>query len=375
MLVSGSAIIGMLSAHSMLPAHSIVEHAVSMPGMMNAATRPRLAAVQMTSKDIPYTYDEYLVYRNGDESADDRPVEDEYMVWVDDALLPSGSLLGASSVAIPALMDDNLMDLPNPKDANRNGAVLLASAGGTALLVAGAAMDFAQPGMSLFYVARHLPIACWAAYLRAVAAYPVMIKAALTGVTYVMGDMIAQVVQQQQQIVQLELAPRSLRDNLLRTDFWRYVRSGLAGFLFLGPLAHFYYDFVAESLGHWPTLWKIALDQTFYLAFYNTVYYLVLGCLARRPLVEVARQYSGQFWQLLRAGWRLWPFVGVLTYTVIPRAHRVLFVDVIEIAYSAILSRLTTESQDTNLDEPSVQEVTAVEEDEPTLLQEAVQVS
>ena len=202
-----------------------------------------------------------------------------------------------------------------------------------------------------------------------------MIKAALTGVTYVMGDMIAQVVQQQQQIVQLELAPRSLRDNLLRTDFWRYVRSGLAGFLFLGPLAHFYYDFVAESLGHWPTLWKIALDQTFYLAFYNTVYYLVLGCLARRPLVEVARQYSGQFWQLLRAGWRLWPFVGVLTYTVIPRAHRVLFVDVIEIAYSAILSRLTTESQDTNLDEPSVQEVTAVEEDEPTLLQEAVQVS
>lgn len=120
----------------------------------------------------------------------------------------------------------------------------------------------------------------------------------------------------------------------------------MAGFFFLGPLAHFYYEFVAESLAAWPTLVKIALDQTVYLAFYNTVYYLVLGQLARRPFLTVARQYAGQFWQLLRAGWRLWPFVGVITYTVIPTAHRVLFVDVVEIAYSAILSRLTSDTED-----------------------------
>ena len=101
---------------------------------------------------------------------------------------------------------------------------------------------------------------------------------------------------------------------------------------------------MAESLGHWPTLWKIALDQTLYLAFYNSVYYLTLGRLAGRPLAQVVKQYSEQFWQLLRAGWRLWPFVGVVTYTIVPTAHRVLFVDVVEIAYSAILSRLTTES-------------------------------
>ena len=58
----------------------------------------------------------------------------------------------------------------------------------------------------------------------------------------------------------------------------------------------------------------------------------------------MATQYTKQFWQLLSAGWKLWPFVGVITYTWIPTAHRVLFVDVIEIAYSAILSRLTTEA-------------------------------
>jgi len=269
---------------------------------------------------------------------------DELNAFVDDALLPSEALLTASLVAIPALIDDDLLDLPNPRYASHNAAVLLGAAGTTALLITASAIDYAVPGMPLATVVRHLPLAVWAAYIRAVTAYPVIVKSALTGVTYVIGDMIAQVVQQQQQIVQLELAPRSLRDNLLRMDLWRYLRSGAAGLLFLGPLAHFYYEFVAESLGAWPAVAKVALDQTLYLSLYNTVYYLVLGWLAGRPLVEVATQYTKQFWQLLSAGWKLWPFVGVITYTLIPTAHRVLFVDVIEVAYSAILSRLTTEA-------------------------------
>lgn len=301
--------------------HALALHSLRVPGGL-IAPAPRL--LRMMS-ETPTPFDEA------------QPTLSE------DALL-SDALLTANVVAIPSLVDDNLLDLPNPKYARRNAAVLLSAAIGTVLLVAASAIDYAQPGMSPLYVARRLPLAVWAAYQRAVTAYPVMVKAAITGVTYVLGDLIAQVVQQQQQIVQLELAPRSLRGNLLRTDFWRYVRSGVAGLLFLGPLAHFYYDWVAESLSHWPTLWKIALDQTAYLAFYNTVYYLVLGRLARRPLAQIARQYAEQFWQLLRAGWRLWPFVGIITYTVVPTAHRVLFVDVVEIAYSAILSRLTTES-------------------------------
>mmetsp|Transcript_35639 Transcript_35639/g.116393 ORF Transcript_35639/g.116393 Transcript_35639/m.116393 type:complete len:142 (+) Transcript_35639:666-1091(+) len=48
-----------------------------------------------------------------------------------------------------------------------------------------------------------------------------------------------------------------------------------------------------------------------------------------------------QFWLLLTAAWRLWPLVGVVTYNFVPHEHRVLFVDAIEIAYSAILSTLT----------------------------------
>ena len=37
--------------------------------------------------------------------------------------------------------------------------------------------------------------------------------------------------------------------------------------------------------------------------------------------------------QLMNAGWKLWPAVGLITYTIIPLRHRLLWVDAIEIVY------------------------------------------
>ena len=105
-------------------------------------------------------------------------------------------------------------------------------------------------------------------------------------------------------------------------DQRRYLRSGLIGFFPLGPLAHVYYEFVGGSLDHWPTACKIALDQTLYLAFYNTVYFLGLGVLAGRPAMAVLRQYRGVWWSLLTAGWQIWPWVGIVTYSYIPQVRR-----------------------------------------------------
>ena len=273
---------------------------------------------------------------------------DEQTHLLEDALLPAeygvATMLTSDSVAIPALIEEDLFNLPSPKYARENAAFLVTAAAGTGVMMAASAMDYYTPGMPVLEVIQHLPNALWASYQNAVGAHPVAVKAGLTGVTYMLGDMIAQLVQQKQQIMLLELPPRSLRDNLLRMDIRRYARAGLVGLAFLGPLAHFYYEYVADNFGSWPTLCKIALDQTLYLAFYNTLYYLVLGQLAGRPLSEVAAQYSEQFWQLLTAGWKLWPFVGLITYTFVPTEHRVLFVDAIEIAYSAILSQLTSDS-------------------------------
>ena len=55
---------------------------------------------------------------------------------------------------------------------------------------------------------------------------------------------------------------------------------------------------------------------------------------------EAIEEYGACFWTFLTAGWKLWPLVGIVTYTIIPQQNRVLWIDGIEIVYSSILSRI-----------------------------------
>jgi len=172
-----------------------------------------------------------------------------------------------------------------------------------------------------------IPVDNWKAYEMAVTESPVPVKAAITGVTYFVGDWLAQSV---------ELGKSG--DTWADADPMRVLRSALVGLVLLGPLAHFYYEWVATL--DWAIPFKILLDQTAYLAFYNTVYFMSLGTLAGKPIGDVWTEYRGNFWELLTAGWKLWPLVAIVTYTLIPPEHRVLWIDAIEIVYSALLSTI-----------------------------------
>lgn len=179
-----------------------------------------------------------------------------------------------------------------------------------------------------------VPLDNWRSYEEAVSSDPVPIKAAITGVTYLIGDWLAQAK---------SLA--KVGKSWLDVDRPRILRSTAVGLVLLGPLAHFYYDFVA-TLDEWSIVSKIALDQTAYLAFYNTVYYVALALLAGSSLRESVEDYKGSFWLLLTSGWKLWPLVGIVTYTLIPQQNRVLWIDGIEIIYSALLSSLANKEGD-----------------------------
>ena len=277
-----------------------------------------------------------------------------------EARLPSSFLLSSGIVAVPALLEAHAaaeaeLEMPGPKVFFCNALVLLGASAALLVWVLSSTAWLPSPAQSsseafpellgaiLSWVQR-VPAALWASYQHAVGASPVLIKALITGTTYVVGDMLAQVLQQTSAVRRQQLRPRPCLEKTLRMDQARYARAGLVGFFPLGPLAHYYYEFVQDSLGEWPAACKIALDQTLYLSLYNTLYFLALGRLAGKPLNELVLQYRQQFWQLLTAGWRIWPFVGVVTYTFVPTQHRVLFVDVVEIAYSALLSTLTADA-------------------------------
>jgi len=180
-----------------------------------------------------------------------------------------------------------------------------------------------------------IPLDNWNSYETTLAEYPVPLKAAITGITYLLGDWLAQANA-------LQASGRSWLD----ADRTRLGRATIVGLVLLGPLAHFYYEFVNDELTEWPVYAKILFDQTAYLSLYNTVYYVSLLCLEGKSVGEAIEEYKGVALKFLTSGWKLWPLVGIVTYTLIPQQNRVLWIDGIEIIYSAILSTLANDDDE-----------------------------
>ena len=112
--------------------------------------------------------------------------------------------------------------------------------------------------------------------------------------------------------------------------------------MFLAPLAHAYYEFqdwiFPESLGLWGAPLKLCLDQSIYAATYNCVFFFGIGLLRRDHPERIFADIKDKFWQMMRAGWKLWPFVHVITYTMIPTRFKLLWVDIVEVIWVTYLS-------------------------------------
>jgi protein Mpv17 len=88
------------------------------------------------------------------------------------------------------------------------------------------------------------------------------------------------------------------------------------------PLAHTYYVFqdtlIPSSIfGKWwlSALVKVVLDQTFYVATYNTVFFCGIGALRGDRPKQIFADIKREFWHTMKAGWKLWPLVHCITYT------------------------------------------------------------
>jgi|AntAceMinimDraft_11_1070367.scaffolds.fasta_scaffold254166_1 hypothetical protein len=55
------------------------------------------------------------------------------------------------------------------------------------------------------------------------------------------------------------------------------------------------------------------------------------GLLRRDSPKRIVADIRDSFWQMMRAGWKLWPFVHIVTYTMIPTRFKLLWVDMVEV--------------------------------------------
>jgi protein Mpv17 len=178
----------------------------------------------------------------------------------------------------------------------------------------------------------HLPASSLSWYHQEVLQYPLMTKAMTSGVCYSVGDFCAQ---------------RIDGKNTSTLDLSRLARSGAAGFVGQGPLAHYYLNWLDQYMSFGGAWWavpaKIAIDQGPMNIVENTMYSLLMGAFALRDPREVLKDVKATFVPGLVASIRFWPAVHMVTFTVIPLELQVLWADVAEIVWICIFSGVSNE--------------------------------
>ena len=180
-----------------------------------------------------------------------------------------------------------------------------------------------------------LPLDALHAYEQLVPTNPVFYKACTSGVAYGLGDFLSQLYQGK---------------TVETADLTRTLRSGVAGFVAHGPLCHYWLQLMEQYLDFggawWATGIKVTADLTVWSIFLNTAYSSIIGVLAGKPLEEVWRDVQATSWPALRSAWRFWPFVHTISFShAVPMDLKLLWVDVMEVVWVTILSKVANEDK------------------------------
>ncbi len=129
-------------------------------------------------------------------------------------------------------------------------------------------------------------------------------------------------------------------------DRWRVLRSLIAGLVGHGPMSHVWYhvseDFFDNviQLRHvwWDFVPKVILDQAMFCPIWNNSYILLLGAMQLHRPARIWDDMRRTTLPLILSGLRLWPFVHVVTYGLIPVECQLLWVEAVKIVWVTILA-------------------------------------
>lgn len=130
-------------------------------------------------------------------------------------------------------------------------------------------------------------------------------------------------------------------------DFARTISMGLFGLLFQGPALHFLYNTLdAKIVPEEPTsvkavVAKTLIDQTMFAPVSLGVFLLSMELLSGSSPAAAFTVLKTKWFQTLCTSYAIWPAAIALNYALCPPRHRIIFVNVVNVIWSAILSVLT----------------------------------
>ena len=199
-------------------------------------------------------------------------------------------------------------------------------------------------GWSAEEIAFRIPLDNWRSYNNILSMAPIETKAVTSATVYTIGDIISQQTSEDKAIGEL--------------DRGRILRSALAGLIGHGPMSHVWYrvsedffDNVLHLHAWWDFLPKIVVDQFVFGPIWVNAYILLLGVLQLQGPGQIFADMKRSTIPLVISGLKLWPFVHIITYGLIPVENRLLWVDLVEIVWVTILANQVSTTTEVTADD------------------------
>ncbi|KAJ5669357.1 hypothetical protein N7462_010427 [Penicillium macrosclerotiorum] len=97
-------------------------------------------------------------------------------------------------------------------------------------------------------------------------------------------------------------------------------------------------DAEAPALDITNTIIKVVIDQLIGGAWNAVVFITAMGLLRGQSLGLIRDQIRQEFWPIITAGLKLWPFVSILNFTVVPASQRLLVGSLFGVLWAVYLS-------------------------------------
>ncbi|KAK9917307.1 hypothetical protein WJX75_002997 [Coccomyxa subellipsoidea] len=168
----------------------------------------------------------------------------------------------------------------------------------------------------------------WRAYIRALDERPIMVKSATSFFGFLIGDLLAQ-----------GLSGRGF-------DVFRCLRLLAFGVTMDGPVGHVWYTFLDKNImpkeptSNKAVVLKMLADQLLWAPFFSCVFFAFTNTLAGHPEATIPA-IQNKLLPMMLANFAVWPIAHLINFKFIPSQQRILYINCIQIAWSAYLSNLS----------------------------------
>lgn len=130
-------------------------------------------------------------------------------------------------------------------------------------------------------------------------------------------------------------------------EWSRTLTLAAVGLLYSGPVGHLWFNTLEKLVRTQQQVLsvtlKLLIDQVMYAPVAISGYLVVRGILEGRSGTQIREKLEEKVVPATQAAWQFWPFVNLVSFSVVPVIYRVLFGNACAIYWNARLSAISTE--------------------------------